>query len=96
MRKTVINGRMSPLWWDHPTEHHAYWLSVFSTFVTMVATVTGIVVSILTGSSLMLSYGLENAVDLVSDLVVLWRFYCPGDVDNATQRKLERREERAG
>lgn len=62
----------------------------------MVATVTGIVVSVLTGSSLMLSYGLENAVDLVSDLVVLWRFYCPGDVDDATQRKLERREERAG
>lgn len=87
---------MSPSWWDNPTEHHAYWLSVISTCVTMAATITGVVVSALTGSSLMLSYGLENAVDLVSDLVVLWRFYCPGGADEATHRKLERREERAG
>ena len=62
----------------------------------MTATVTGIVVFVLTGSSLMLSYGLENAVDLVSDLVVVWRFYCPGELDEATHRKLESREERAG
>mmetsp|Transcript_5203 Transcript_5203/g.7674 ORF Transcript_5203/g.7674 Transcript_5203/m.7674 type:complete len:258 (+) Transcript_5203:50-823(+) len=87
---------MPPPWWNNPTEQHAYWLSLFSTGVTLTATVTGIVVFVLTGSSLMLSYGLENAVDLVSDLVVVWRFYCPGELDEATHRKLESREERAG
>lgn len=88
---------MPPSWWGNPTAHHAYVLSLFSTCVTTTAAITGIVVYVMTGSSLMLSYGLENAVDLVSDLVVVWRFYCPADtIDEATHIKLESREERAG
>jgi len=82
-------------WWRDPTEHHAFYLSIASTIVTLVATIGGVVTFTFTGSSLMLSYGMENAVDLASDLVVLWRFYCPGAVDEATRKKLERRESKA-
>ena len=82
-------------WWSDPTEHHAYILSIASTCVTLAATIGGIASYTLTGSSLMLSYGLENAVDLASDLVVVWRFYAPGTVDDATHRKLEGREKKA-
>ena len=47
-----------------------------------------------TSSTLVLSYGLENIVDLISSLVVLWRFYNPGDTE-ARKLLLKKREKRA-
>ena len=48
-----------------------------------------------TDSTLILAFGLENFVDFVSSLVVLWRFYCPHGCDEAKLAKLKKREERA-
>ena len=48
-----------------------------------------------TGSSLCLVYGLENCVDFLSSAVVLWRFFAPRSVDEAIERKLQHREQRA-
>jgi divalent metal cation (Fe/Co/Zn/Cd) transporter len=46
-------------------------------------------------SPLLLVYGLENLVDFLSDAVVLWRFFAPSTVDDALERQLRHREERA-
>lgn len=48
-----------------------------------------------TGSSLCLVYGLENCVDFLSSMVVLWRFYAPSEVSDELEQKLSRREKRA-
>lgn len=40
-------------------------------------------------------YGLENCVDFLSSVVVLWRFFAPTSVDEAVERKLRHRELRA-
>jgi len=40
-------------------------------------------------------YGLENAVDFLSSVVVLWRFFAPASVSPELERKLHRREKRA-
>ena len=45
-------------------------------------------------SSLMLCFGLENLVDFLSSVVVLWRFYCPHS-DPELEKRLARREKRA-
>jgi divalent metal cation (Fe/Co/Zn/Cd) transporter len=42
-----------------------------------------------------LVYGLENCVDFLSSVVVLWRFFAPSEVDDALEEKLHRREKRA-
>jgi hypothetical protein len=45
-----------------------------------------------------LVFGLENAVDLFSSVIVLWRFYCPGNDGDLTPQRLEElqgREKRA-
>ena len=42
-----------------------------------------------------MAYGLENFVDFISSLVVLWRFYCPHEPDAALLASLQKREERA-
>jgi len=48
-----------------------------------------------TGSSLCLVYGLENCVDFLSSVVVLWRFFAPSKLDATVEEKLHRREKRA-
>ena len=45
---------------------------------------------------MILCYGLENGVDLLSSAVVLWRFYAPdSDLDPSIEAKLQKREKRA-
>lgn len=42
-----------------------------------------------------MAYGLGNVVDLLSSIVVLWRFYCPGELTHEKEKLLQKREERA-
>jgi len=84
-----------PAWWDEPTAKHAYVLSWISVIVTFFAAVFGIVYYIAKGSALILSWGVENCVDLLSSAVVLWRFYCPHELDEETEQLLMKREKRA-
>ena len=49
----------------------------------------------MTGSALCLVFGLENCVDFLSSVVVLWRFYCPGQVTKEREALLQKRETRA-
>jgi divalent metal cation (Fe/Co/Zn/Cd) transporter len=42
-----------------------------------------------------LVFGLENCVDLLSSIVVVWRFYAPGNLTKELIEHLEKREERA-
>jgi divalent metal cation (Fe/Co/Zn/Cd) transporter len=44
---------------------------------------------------LCLVYGLENCVDFLSSVVVLWRFFAPSKIDDALEAKLHCREKRA-
>jgi len=48
-----------------------------------------------TGSSLMLCYGLENLVDFLSSIVVCWRFFSPSGTTSAHDADLRKREKRA-
>jgi divalent metal cation (Fe/Co/Zn/Cd) transporter len=40
-------------------------------------------------------YGLENFVDMLSDAVVIWRFYCPAVLNDEVEELLKKREKRA-
>lgn len=73
----------------------AFWLSWVSLVCTLIAAIGGVVGFSKTESTLILAFGLENFVDFVSSVVVLWRFYCPHGADEAYLAKLQKREERA-
>jgi hypothetical protein len=47
------------------------------------------------GSSLCLVFGLENAFNFFSSIAVFWRFLAISSVDDALERRLRQREERA-
>lgn len=72
-------------------------MSVISVWITLIAAILGIVGYVTRGSSLLLCFGLENCVDFISSMVVLWRFYCPGGMEPDAEyiTKLERREKKA-
>jgi divalent metal cation (Fe/Co/Zn/Cd) transporter len=74
----------------NPTSREAFQISVVSALATLLAFIVGLVVSGSSSSSATLGYALENLVDLVSSLVVIWRFY--GEV---ADDELEKREKRA-
>lgn len=38
---------------------------------------------------------MENCVDFLSSVVVLWRFYCPGELTKERVELLQKREKRA-
>lgn len=78
-----------------PLQHEAFWLSWVSLICTIIAAVGGVVGFKKTESTLILAFGLENFVDFMSSVVVLWRFYCPHGFDEAKVAKLQKREERA-
>lgn len=40
-------------------------------------------------------FGVENSVDFISSVIVLWRFFVPDDLTEAVEKKLAKREERA-
>lgn len=73
----------------------AFWLSWVSLICTIIAAIGGIVGFKKTESTLILTFGLENLVDFMSSVVVLWRFYCPHGFDEVKIAKLQKREERA-
>lgn len=83
-----------PKCWSAPNSHSAFVLSWISVTVTVAAAVGGILGFIKTGSALLLCYGLENGVDFLSSVVVLWRFYCPHSTPEI-EAKLKHREKRA-
>uniref|UniRef100_A0A7R9WDX3 Cation efflux protein transmembrane domain-containing protein n=1 Tax=Pseudictyota dubia TaxID=2749911 RepID=A0A7R9WDX3_9STRA len=86
---------MGCICWTEPNSTHAFVLSVFSVIVTACAGIGGCVAYGVTGSSLMLCYGLENLVDFLSSVVVCWRFFSPGGTTSAHEADLRKREKRA-
>mmetsp|Transcript_58901 Transcript_58901/g.65988 ORF Transcript_58901/g.65988 Transcript_58901/m.65988 type:complete len:281 (-) Transcript_58901:1588-2430(-) len=81
--------------WKEPSSKNAFILSWVSTLITIVFAIIGIVYYNLVGSALCLVFGLENCVDFLSSVVVLWRFYAPGKVTKEREKILKRRELRA-
>jgi len=81
--------------WSNPTAKHAYLLSWFSVVVTLLCFFAGVILYKRTGSSLCLVFGVENSVDFISSVIVLWRFFVPDDLTEAVEKKLQQREERA-
>lgn len=82
------------VWWNTPEPIHAYYLSIISVVITFFAALMGLLAYLPSGSSLVLSWGLENVVDLLSSAVVLWRFYNPGTTEKRVLL-LKKREKRA-
>lgn len=82
-------------WWSDPNPQHAFWLSWISLICTAISGVGGITGYTMSGSPLILAYGLENCVDFLSSVVVLWRFYCPSGLSEEKLASLRKREERA-
>ena len=56
----------------------AYIISWVSLVLTVIGLIVGLVVSVLTKSSATLGFALENAVDGISSVLVLWRFWGGG------------------
>mmetsp|Transcript_7279 Transcript_7279/g.10414 ORF Transcript_7279/g.10414 Transcript_7279/m.10414 type:complete len:243 (+) Transcript_7279:587-1315(+) len=81
-------------WWSDPTSKHAFNLSWISVIITVFAAGGGLAIYEITGSSLILCYGLENCVDFFSSVVVLWRFFCP-ELNPEVEARLRSREKRA-
>jgi len=72
------------------THKDAFRVSVASLILTVCAFCAGLAISVHTQSSAALGYALENAVDAVGSLLVLWRFW-----GNVSEAQLELREKRA-
>ena len=70
----------------------AYNVSVASLVLTVCAFCAGLAISIHSSSSAALGYALENGVDAIGSVLVLWRFWGAGVVSEA---QLELREKRA-
>ncbi|EJK47668.1 hypothetical protein THAOC_33596 [Thalassiosira oceanica] len=81
--------------WTSPTARDAFILSWISLVCTLVAAIGGVVGFTKTESTLIMAFGLENFVDFTSSAIVIWRFYCPSEPDDALLAKLKKREERA-
>ena len=71
----------------------AYIISWVSLVLTIVGLIVGLVVSVLTKSSATLGFALENAVDGISSVLVLWRFW--GGGKGQSEGALAMREKRA-
>ena len=70
----------------------AYNVSVASLVLTVCAFCAGLAISVHSSSSAALGYALENGVDAIGSVLVLWRFWGAGVVSEA---QLELREKRA-
>mmetsp|Transcript_24369 Transcript_24369/g.57366 ORF Transcript_24369/g.57366 Transcript_24369/m.57366 type:complete len:279 (+) Transcript_24369:129-965(+) len=81
--------------WTKPNSKHAYYLSWISTILTVVFAIVGISYYESTGSVMCLVFGLENIVDFMSSVVVLWRFWASGTMTLEKEKTLKRRELRA-
>jgi divalent metal cation (Fe/Co/Zn/Cd) transporter len=81
--------------WSNPSSKNAFVLSAVSLLFTTVAAVAGIAYYMVAGSALCLVFGLENCVDFLSSVVVLWRFFSPGKLTAEREEKLQNRELRA-
>lgn len=82
-------------WWHEPSTKDAFVLSWVSTIITIVFAITGIAYYKTSGSAMCLVFGLENLVDFLSSLVVLWRFWAKGKMTREREKTLKRRELRA-
>ena len=71
----------------------AYIISWVSLVLTVIGLIVGLVVSVLTKSSATLGFALENAVDGISSVLVLWRFW--GGGKGQSEGALAMREKRA-
>eukprot|EP00977_Amphora_coffeiformis_P018029 scaffold6091_cov164-Amphora_coffeaeformis.AAC.13 len=81
--------------WKSPDTKDAYRLSWVSLACTVLGAIAGLVLFKKTGSSLCLTFSLENFVDFLSSAAVLWRFFAPSSLDASVEEKLHRREKRA-
>ncbi|KAG7353878.1 hypothetical protein IV203_003233 [Nitzschia inconspicua] len=81
--------------WRDPSSKNAFILSVVSVLFTFLAAFIGIFYYMTAGSALCLVFGLENLVDLLSSVVVLWRFFSIGKLTPEREELLKSREIRA-
>lgn len=81
--------------WSEPTTKDAFYLGFISTVIEFFFFIGAITWYILKGSNLILVFGLENFVDWFSSVVVLWRFFVPGELTKEREAMLQRRELRA-
>ena len=88
----IENSKFINRWIYAPGPTEAFQISIVSAIVTVIAFIAGLSISISTHSSATLGYSLENLVDLVSSLIVLWRFH---GGDTANKEELQKREKRA-
>lgn len=81
--------------WNDPSSKNAFCLSVVSVLFTLLAAFIGIGCYMSAGSALCLVFGLENLVDLLSSIVVLWRFFSLRRLTPEREELLKNRELRA-
>lgn len=80
---------------SQPTSKHAFVLSWISTILTAAYAAAGFFYYVTAGSAMCLVFGLENFVDFLSSVVVLWRFWASGTMTKERENRLKRRDLRA-
>lgn len=80
-------------WCANPGAREAYLICWISLVCTVIAIIVGFIVFVQTESSATLGFALENLVDTISSLLVLWRFW--GGGATVPEEELDRREKRA-
>ena len=81
---------ISPSWLINPTTSHVFRLSVISCIITLIAAIAGIAVYDSSGSTSVLGFAIENFIDLLTSIIVIWRFYSPGMNLDETKKREKR------
>jgi len=65
-------------WWQDPKDFHVFMLSAWCSVLTLMAAGAGITAYSLSNFSVIIyAFGVQNIIDLLSSIVIMWRFYAP-------------------
>ena len=78
-------------WIVNPTPREARILSWFSIAFTGLCAIFGFVLAVVGNSASTLGFSVESFVDMLSSVLVLWRFWGPSERDDAVMRGREKR-----
>ena len=89
--------RRASLWErvKRPTVREALLISYASIVLTVITSITGFVLAVTFKSAATLGYALDSFVDIISSVIVVWRFYGDGSNGAGDAARLALREKRA-
>ena len=93
-----VLGARRASWWERikrPTTREALLISYVSIALTVLTSVIGLVLALMFKSAATLGYALDSFVDIISSVIVVWRFWGDGSNNPRDAARLALREKRA-